>query len=49
MLRIQFGLTKTYNQFHNKRLWKVEEELTNKGFEKEYGKENLNLKKQYII
>lgn len=46
MLDIQLGLTKTYNQFHNENLRKLEEgdeALPKKEFEKKYGKASWNL------
>lgn len=43
MLRIQLGLTKTYNQFHNQRLSVIHDPLTETEIEKKYGKETLNL------
>lgn len=43
MLKIQLGLTKTYNQFHNKQLAVIYGDLPEKEIEKKYGKETLNL------
>ena len=43
MLKIQLGLTKTYNQFHNPELAVVESEFSAKEVEKQYGKETKNL------
>jgi len=43
MLKIQLGLTKTYNQFHNKQLAAIDSDLPEKEIEKKYGKETLNL------
>jgi len=47
MLKMQLGLTKTYNQFHNKQLAFINDELSdkepNKEIEKQYGKETLIL------
>lgn len=43
MLKTQLGLTKTYNQFHNKQLSVLNEILTESEIEKKYGKETLNL------
>jgi type I restriction-modification system DNA methylase subunit len=43
MLKMQLGLTKTYNQFHNQQLSAINGELPEKETEKKYGKETLNL------
>jgi len=43
MLKMQLGLTKTYNQFHNNQLSVINDELSEKEIEKKYGKETLNL------
>jgi hypothetical protein len=43
MHKLQFGLTKTYNQFHNKELTLKVEKAESKKFENEYGKETWNL------
>jgi type I restriction-modification system DNA methylase subunit len=43
MLKMQLGLTKTYNQFHNKQLAVIPDGLPNSDIEKRYGKETLNL------
>ncbi len=43
MLKIRLGLTKTYNQFHNKQLSIISDEFSEKEIEKKYGKETLNL------
>ena len=43
MLKMQLGLTKTYNQFHNKQLSVIPDALTESDIEKKYGKETLNL------
>ncbi len=50
MQKIQLGLTKTYNQFHNRELRKFTDDelanlanLTPNEFQKKYGKENYNL------
>jgi hypothetical protein len=43
MLKLQLGLTKTYNQFHNKQLAVIDGDLPEKEIEKKYGKETLNL------
>jgi hypothetical protein len=43
MHKLQLGLTKTYNQFHNKELTLKVEKAESKKFEKEYGKETWNL------
>jgi len=43
MLKMQLGLTKTYNQFHNKQLSIINDNLTENDIEKKYGKETLNL------
>ncbi|TDQ33377.1 Eco57I restriction-modification methylase domain-containing protein [Zeaxanthinibacter enoshimensis] len=40
---LKLGLTKTYNQFHNRDLTNDLEPLEAKTFEKKYGKETLNL------
>jgi hypothetical protein len=40
---IQLGITKVYNQFHNKCLIQNVEQLDSKDFSKKYGKETLNL------
>jgi hypothetical protein len=42
MFKMQRGLTKTYNQFHNKQLAPISSDLTDKEIEKQYGKETLN-------
>lgn len=44
MLKMKLGLTKTYNQFHNKRLAFINGELQDKEIEKQYGKETLILR-----
>jgi type I restriction-modification system DNA methylase subunit len=43
MIRMQLGLTKTYNQFHNNQLSVISDKLTENEIEKKYGKETLNL------
>jgi ribosomal protein S20 len=43
MEKINLGLTKTYNQFHNKDLAQIVENINSKDFEKKYGKETWNL------
>jgi type I restriction-modification system DNA methylase subunit len=43
MVKAQIGLTKTYNQFHNKSLTIIIGDLLEKEIEKKYGKETLNL------
>jgi hypothetical protein len=43
MLKMQIGLTKTYNQFHNKQLTIINGELSEKEIEKQCGKETLYL------
>lgn len=43
MLDLQLGLTKTYNQFHNKNLVEIHKDLSHKEIEKQYGKESLYL------
>jgi len=43
MHKMQLGLTKTYNQFHNPKLAIVETGLSAKEVEKQYGKETKNL------
>ncbi|MDH5382323.1 MAG: restriction endonuclease, partial [Cyclobacteriaceae bacterium] len=43
MTSIKLGLTKTYNQFHNKGLTDHVEPLEPKAFQKKYGKETWNL------
>jgi methylase of polypeptide subunit release factors len=43
MLKIELGLTKTYNQFHNNKLAKIEEPLDGEKLQKVYGKETLYL------
>jgi len=43
MLKMQLGLTKTYNQFHNKQLSVVHDVLTENEIDKKHGKETLNL------
>jgi hypothetical protein len=43
MLKMQLGLTKTYNQFNNKQLAVIDGDLPEKEIEKKYGKETLNL------
>lgn len=43
MLKMQLGLTKTYNQFHNQQLSVINDELTEKEIEKKHGKETLIL------
>lgn len=43
MVKIQLGLTKTYNQLHNKELIQEVEQLSSKEFQKKYGKETWNL------
>jgi len=48
MLKMQLGLTKTYNQFHNKQLSVINDELTEKEIEKKHGKETLNLWKHLL-
>lgn len=41
--QLKIGLTKTYNQFHNRDLVENVEQLDAKAFEKKYGKETWNL------
>ena len=43
MLKMQLGLTKTYNQFHNQQLSVIHDALTESEIEKKHGKETLNL------
>lgn len=43
LLKMQLGLTKTYNQFHNQRLSGIHDPLTESEIEKKHGKETLNL------
>ncbi len=43
MQSLKLGLTKTYNQFHNKVLTIDVESINGKSFEKKYGKESWNL------
>lgn len=43
MLKMQLGLTKTYNQFHNNQLSIINDALSENEIEKQYGKETLNL------
>ena len=43
MLKMQLGLTKTYNQFHNKQLSTINSDLPEKEIGKQYGRETLNL------
>jgi hypothetical protein len=43
MLKMQLGLTKTYNQFHNKQLSVINSDLPEKEIGKQYGRETLNL------
>lgn len=43
MLKLQLGLTKTNNQFHNKQLAVIDGDLPKKEIGKKYGKETLNL------
>jgi len=45
MFKMQLGLTKTYNQFHNKQLSVINDDLnlTENDIEKKYSKETLNL------
>ncbi|RBP32793.1 GreA/GreB family transcription elongation factor [Oceanihabitans sediminis] len=43
MIKINLGLTKTYNQLHNKELVGSVEQLSFKQFQKKYGKETWNL------
>ncbi|MEA3485680.1 MAG: hypothetical protein U9R03_03115, partial [Candidatus Aerophobetes bacterium] len=43
MHKMQLGLTKTYNQFHNKKLQAINSDLPEKEIGKEYGRETLNL------
>ena len=45
MLNMQLGLTKTYNQFHNKQLADIPDGLSESEIEKKYGKETLNLRR----
>jgi len=45
MINMQLGLTKTYNQFHNKQLAVIPEGLSESEIEKKYGKETLNLRR----
>lgn len=42
MLKMQLGLTKTYNQFHNRQLAIINGGLPEKEIEKKYGRETLN-------
>lgn len=54
MMNLQLGLTKTYNQFHNKQLSIFNHECSNdesinlKEVEKKYGKETVNLIKHFM-
>ena len=43
MLKMQLGLTKTYNQFHNKQLSVINDDLSEREIEKQYSRETLNL------
>ncbi|WP_282111456.1 Eco57I restriction-modification methylase domain-containing protein [Maribacter stanieri] len=43
MVALNLGLTKVYNQFHNKDLVTNIDQLNSKAFEKKYGKETWNL------
>lgn len=43
MSKMQLGLTKTYNQFHNNHLEAFDSSLSDKEIEKTYGKETANL------
>ena len=43
MRNAQIGLTKTYNQFHNPRLFAIDDDLPEKEIEKQFGKETLYL------
>ena len=43
MLKIRLGLTKTYNQFHNKQLEVIDSALSQGEMEKAYGKEIVSL------
>ncbi len=43
MLKMQLGLTKTYNQFHNNQLSIISVDMPEKEIERKYGKETLNL------
>lgn len=44
-LKLKLGLTKTYNQFHNKQLAVVPDGLSESEIEKKYSKETLNLRR----
>jgi len=46
MIKIQLGLTKTYNQFHNPKLAEINQcdpDISKKAFSKQYGKESWEL------
>ncbi len=43
MLKTQLGLTKTYNQFHNRQLAIISDGLSESSIEKKHSKETLNL------
>ena len=43
LLNVRLGLTKTYNQFHNRHLSVINDELAEKEIEKNFGNETLNL------
>jgi len=43
LLKLKLGLTKTYNQFHNKELVQKIDPFSSKEFQKKYGKETWNL------
>ena len=43
MLKMQLGLTKTYNQFHNQQLSEISEQLSVQEITKNYGKQTGNL------
>ena len=43
MLKMQLGLTKIYNLFHNKQLSVINNDLPEKEIEKQYGKETISL------
>lgn len=51
MLSMNYGLTKTYNLYHNKELRRtiaLEELVEDKSFEKQFGKEAANLRKHLL-
>ncbi|MEL7146623.1 MAG: restriction endonuclease, partial [Bacteroidota bacterium] len=49
MTKIQLGLTKTYNQFHNQQLQPINEEMSKAAVEKQYGKATWQLYKHLAV